>query len=157
MPTTEPRRIGVSIELKPHAYDPVASPELFEGVPVPVMRLAYARPISVDDRTRRIIRNAKQNCIALFVCFVLGLMPVFSTFATMLIRGGGAGAATSGIVGLGACIVPIGTFAAIYLPVRWRFIMELPSAYKVLGLIGGFGFMGLLALYVLGGLLGIAP
>ena len=27
-----PRRIGVSIELKPHAYDPKANPELFEGV-----------------------------------------------------------------------------------------------------------------------------
>ena len=30
---TEPRRIGFSIEVKPHAYDPVANPELFEGVP----------------------------------------------------------------------------------------------------------------------------
>ena len=28
----EPRKIGVSIELKPHAYDPAANPELFEGV-----------------------------------------------------------------------------------------------------------------------------
>jgi uncharacterized RDD family membrane protein YckC len=28
----EPRRIGVSIELKPHAYDPARNPELFEGV-----------------------------------------------------------------------------------------------------------------------------
>jgi uncharacterized RDD family membrane protein YckC len=27
-----PKRIGVSIEVKPHAYDPVANPELFEGV-----------------------------------------------------------------------------------------------------------------------------
>ena len=27
-----PKRLGVSIELKPHAYDPVANPELFEGV-----------------------------------------------------------------------------------------------------------------------------
>lgn len=27
-----PRKIGVSIDVKPHAYDPVASPELFEGV-----------------------------------------------------------------------------------------------------------------------------
>ena len=27
-----PRKIGVSIELKPHAYDPIANPELFEGV-----------------------------------------------------------------------------------------------------------------------------
>src|SRR5262249_8197668 len=32
MATSEPRRIGVSIELKPHAYDPAANPELFEGV-----------------------------------------------------------------------------------------------------------------------------
>src|SRR5262249_11340170 len=28
----EPRRIGFSIEVKPHAYDPVTNPELFEGV-----------------------------------------------------------------------------------------------------------------------------
>src|SRR5438132_4548765 len=27
-----PRKIGVSIEVKPHAYDPVANPELLEGV-----------------------------------------------------------------------------------------------------------------------------
>jgi uncharacterized RDD family membrane protein YckC len=27
-----PRRIGVSIDLKPHAYEPAANPELFKGV-----------------------------------------------------------------------------------------------------------------------------
>jgi uncharacterized RDD family membrane protein YckC len=27
-----PRKIGVSIDVKPHAYDPVVNPELFEGV-----------------------------------------------------------------------------------------------------------------------------
>jgi uncharacterized RDD family membrane protein YckC len=27
-----PRRLGVSIDVKPHAYDPTANPELFEGV-----------------------------------------------------------------------------------------------------------------------------
>jgi uncharacterized RDD family membrane protein YckC len=32
MATGEPKRIGLSIEVKPHAYDPIASPELFEGV-----------------------------------------------------------------------------------------------------------------------------
>ncbi len=32
MPDSGPRRIGVSIDLKPHAYDPAANPELFEGV-----------------------------------------------------------------------------------------------------------------------------
>jgi uncharacterized RDD family membrane protein YckC len=30
---SDPKRIGVSIDLKPHAYDPRANPELFEGVP----------------------------------------------------------------------------------------------------------------------------
>src|SRR3954470_5702197 len=29
---TDPRRIGVSIDVKPHAYDPAINPELFEGV-----------------------------------------------------------------------------------------------------------------------------
>jgi uncharacterized RDD family membrane protein YckC len=32
MTDSGPRRIGVSIDLKPHAYDPTANPELFEGV-----------------------------------------------------------------------------------------------------------------------------
>jgi uncharacterized RDD family membrane protein YckC len=32
MTDSEPRGIGVSIELKPHAYDPAANPELFQGV-----------------------------------------------------------------------------------------------------------------------------
>jgi len=32
MAESEPRRIGFTIEVKPHAYDPVANPELFQGV-----------------------------------------------------------------------------------------------------------------------------
>lgn len=32
MTDSGPRRIGVSIDVKPHAYDPRANPELFEGV-----------------------------------------------------------------------------------------------------------------------------
>ena len=32
MTDRESRGIGVSIDLKPHAYDPVANPELFRGV-----------------------------------------------------------------------------------------------------------------------------
>ena len=32
MTDSGPRKIGVSIELKPHAYHPAANPELFEGV-----------------------------------------------------------------------------------------------------------------------------
>ena len=32
MTDSGPRKIGVSIDVKPHAYDPFANPELFEGV-----------------------------------------------------------------------------------------------------------------------------
>src|SRR2546430_16689668 len=32
MSDSAPRRTGVSIELKPHAYDPFTNPELFDGV-----------------------------------------------------------------------------------------------------------------------------
>lgn len=32
MTDSGPRKIGVSIELKPHAYNPIVNPELFEGV-----------------------------------------------------------------------------------------------------------------------------
>ena len=31
-PDNEPRRIGLDVEFKPHAYDPATQPELFEGV-----------------------------------------------------------------------------------------------------------------------------
>ncbi len=33
MTSSEPKRIGLSFEVKPHAYDPATRPELFEGVP----------------------------------------------------------------------------------------------------------------------------
>ena len=32
VPESEPKRIGVSFEFKPHAYDPITMPEIFEGV-----------------------------------------------------------------------------------------------------------------------------
>ena len=32
MAGSEPKRIGLSVEIRPHAYDPAANPELFEGV-----------------------------------------------------------------------------------------------------------------------------
>jgi uncharacterized RDD family membrane protein YckC len=32
MTESGPSRIGISLDVKPHAYDPVANPELFEGV-----------------------------------------------------------------------------------------------------------------------------
>ncbi|MGE3149693.1 MAG: RDD family protein [Pseudorhodoplanes sp.] len=32
MSADDPKRIGLSVDMKPHAYDPIRNPELFEGV-----------------------------------------------------------------------------------------------------------------------------
>jgi uncharacterized RDD family membrane protein YckC len=42
----DPRRIGVTVEVKPHAYDPAENPELFDGV-LPRRLLAFAIDIGV--------------------------------------------------------------------------------------------------------------
>jgi uncharacterized RDD family membrane protein YckC len=42
----DPRRVGVTIEMKPHAYDPAQSPELFDGV-LPRRLLAFAIDVAV--------------------------------------------------------------------------------------------------------------
>jgi uncharacterized RDD family membrane protein YckC len=42
----DPRRIGLTVEVKPHAYDPVQSPELFDGV-LPRRLLAFAIDVAV--------------------------------------------------------------------------------------------------------------
>ena len=59
-----PGRIGVSIEVKPHAYDPAANPELFEGV---LVRRSIAFLIDV------VIIAIPVLLAALFV-FVFGLI-----------------------------------------------------------------------------------
>ena len=59
-----PGRIGVSIEVKPHAYDPVANPELFEGV---LVRRSIAFLIDV------VIIAIPALLAALFI-FVFGLI-----------------------------------------------------------------------------------
>jgi uncharacterized RDD family membrane protein YckC len=41
-----PRRIGLTVEVKPHAYDPVQNPELFEGV-LPRRVLAFAIDVAI--------------------------------------------------------------------------------------------------------------
>jgi uncharacterized RDD family membrane protein YckC len=61
-----PRRIGVSIELKPHAYDPVTNPELFEGV-----------------LARRLIAFAIDLVIIALPVFVIGVFMAAATIATL--------------------------------------------------------------------------
>jgi len=60
----DPKRIGLSIELKPHAYDPEANPERFEGV---VSRRVLAFIIDF------IILAIPVLFVAMFI-FVIGLL-----------------------------------------------------------------------------------
>jgi uncharacterized RDD family membrane protein YckC len=64
MTETGPRRIGLSIEVKPHAYDPIANPELFDGVPA---RRCVAFLIDVVIITLPVL-------LAIIFIFILGLL-----------------------------------------------------------------------------------
>jgi hypothetical protein len=118
---------------------------------------------TVDDRKRvRIIRNAKQNCIAMFVIFALLVVVSIVMIAAVLTRGQSGVTATSaspessrfGCIGTAA--IAGGIFALIYLPFRWRIIKELSPTVKALGLIGGFGLIAFLLLATLGLVLGFS-
>jgi uncharacterized RDD family membrane protein YckC len=64
MPESEPKRIGLSVDVKPHAYNPVTEPELFEGV---LARRVVALLIDVMILTVPLI------FLAIFI-FVFGLV-----------------------------------------------------------------------------------
>ena len=64
MTETGPRRIGLSIEVKPHAYDPIANPELFYGV---LARRCVAFLIDVVIITLPVL-------VAIIFIFILGLL-----------------------------------------------------------------------------------
>jgi uncharacterized RDD family membrane protein YckC len=68
MTDTDPRRIGFTLEVKPHAYDPAAQPELFEGV---LARRIIAFFIDLIVITVPILFAA--FCIVLFGLLTLGL------------------------------------------------------------------------------------
>ena len=64
MTETGPRRIGLSIEVKPHAYDPIANPELFDRV---LARRCVAFLIDVVIITLPVL-------LAIIFIFILGLL-----------------------------------------------------------------------------------
>ena len=66
MTDSGPRKIGVSIELKPHAYNPTTAPELFEGV-----------------LARRLIAFVIDLIIIVIPIVLLGIMVAAATIATL--------------------------------------------------------------------------
>jgi uncharacterized RDD family membrane protein YckC len=67
MTESGPGRIGMSMEVKPHAYDPSANPELFEGV-LPRRLVAFAIDL--------VIIMVPVGLAAIFI-FFLGLVTLF--------------------------------------------------------------------------------
>ncbi len=68
MPGSDPKRIGLSADVKPHAYDPATQPELFEGV---LARRVVAFLIDVIIIAVPLILLAV--FMAVFTVFTLGL------------------------------------------------------------------------------------
>ena len=102
MSDNEPRRIGFTVEVKPHAYDPVTAPELFEGV---LARRMLAFLIDVVIITVPVLFAAL--FILLFGLFTFGLgwflfwlLPAAATIWAICYYGltfGGAASATIGM------------------------------------------------------------
>jgi hypothetical protein len=119
-----------------HQWAPITSvPALIQGVKL--------RPCQIADvvvrRQRQSVSNAKQNSIAMFVIFVLSLTVIMVESVSAL---SGKEPPNAGCLGNAAALG--GIYAAIYLPLRWRTIRQLPSPFGALGLIGGFGLIGII-------------
>lgn len=82
MSSSEPKHIGVSIELKPHAYDPAANPELFEGV---TARRLVAFVIDFVILAIPVIFVAMFIFVAGIVTLGLGFLPYFLLWPAMVI------------------------------------------------------------------------
>ena len=99
---SEQKKIGVSFDLKPHAYDPAANPELFEGVPA---RRVIAFLIDL------IVISVPIVFLAMFIFalgvvtlglgfFLYGLVPAISTVWAVVYYGLTLGSARSATIGM---------------------------------------------------------
>lgn len=98
----DPKKIGVSLDLKPHAYDPAASPELFDGVPA---RRVIAFVIDLIVIAIPILFLAififALGVVTLGVGFFLyGLVPAISTVWAIVYYGITLGSARSATIGM---------------------------------------------------------
>lgn len=99
---SDPKRIGVSFDVKPHAYDPATNPELFEGVPA---RRFVAFIIDL------VIISIPIVFLAIFIFmigvatlglgfFLYGLMPVITTVWALVYYGATFGSPRSATIGM---------------------------------------------------------
>lgn len=118
---------------------------LFEDVPVLVRPVAYAKPEEGDEK---LCRRARQFAVTMFIALILGLVAmaelILETFgpAGMALRIPGPVLLVANIGVL--TTIPMGLFAAVYLPYRWRVIRHLDKNHRLLALVGGTGLIVLL-------------
>jgi hypothetical protein len=118
---------------------------LFEDAPVLVRPVAYAHQDELDEQ---IGERARQFAVAMFVALVVELVaaavlilerfppsPKFAVPTPLAL-----------LADLGAlAALPMGVFALIYMPYRWRVIGRLGRNHRLLARVGGFGLIVMLA------------
>jgi uncharacterized RDD family membrane protein YckC len=102
MTNNEPRRIGFSIEVKPHAYDPATNPELFEGV---LARRVLAFVIDLVIISIPVILAALSIFVLGLVTFLVGwllfwLLPPATVIWAILYYGFTFGSPASATIGM---------------------------------------------------------
>ncbi len=126
----------------PPGYAP--SPQPYGGYPNP--QGPYPPPWVHAQQVyhQRVVRNAKQNAIAMFVLFCLGVLGTGAPVVMILLDSD-----FGWLTCLSWAIIAGGVFAAIYVPVRWKVLRALSPGYRKLGMIGGIGLIALLVLNIL--------
>jgi uncharacterized RDD family membrane protein YckC len=145
MTDSGPARIGVSLDVKPHAYDPVANPELFEGV---LARRLVAFLIDIVIIGLPLAAAAIFILLFGFVTFGLGwmlfwLLSPASIIWALVYYGMTMGSAASATVGMRAMDMEIRTWygapayfllGAVHAVVYWVSISVLTPLILVVGL-----------------------
>jgi uncharacterized RDD family membrane protein YckC len=148
MTDSGPARIGISLDVKPHAYDPVANPELFEGV---LARRLVAFLIDLIVLAIPLIVTAIFILLFGLVTFGLGwmlfwLLSPASVVWALLYYGLTMGSAASATVGMRAMDLEIRTWygapayfllGAVHAVVYWVSVSVLTPLILLVGLFNG--------------------
>jgi uncharacterized RDD family membrane protein YckC len=148
MTDSGPARIGISLDVKPHAYDPVANPELFEGV---LARRLMAFLIDLIILAIPLIVTAIFILLFGLVTFGVGwmlfwLLSPASVIWALLYYGLTMGSAASATVGMRAMDLEIRTWygapayfllGAVHAVVYWVSVSVLTPLILLVGLCNG--------------------
>lgn len=140
----EPSQPPGRAEKPSHAPPPLTAQPLSS----PALQVDYAAKRDLWNPQQ--VRDAKLNCITLFVLFLVAMMALAGLVGTSVL----GLSPPPGLALFLGCSLPVTTvvpgiiLAMVFLPGRWRLFRSLSGTYRVLGWIGAMGLTALL----LGGL-----